>query len=382
MKPVSLDLFLQSLRGDDSDPDKTPSYEGKDPHIQDEPRCTTCRSKPSRHLLCCSRCRTAWYCNSACQKAHYASGHKVICVILDRELKLVEQLAAPLRNARQPESSEPQNLFETQVGSFDKALTQPYMTARRNLMESYCWHAAYVTDVKCVWEKALFHALEILRLNACGPANLLDETVFILLNLNRDDDAFAFIRHWVSIEERLNGLMLRHTQSQEGDWIYPREKNCRFFDVFQEFRYFNDHKVSMSFLVALLIIKLRIVATYDATCSSIDLAFGTTGGQRIQKMQMLVKEMLMDERFVNIESQRQQVERLVHVIHERNATMFPSILNPAPFLANSNRYQDNIRGSTGEALFALLYGTRCLVRVPGAKEMLEQRFGKNPSYNL
>ena len=75
-------------------------------------------------------------------------------------------------------------------------------------------------------------------------------------------------------------VLYRHVQSQEGEWIDPRNKNCRFLDIWDEFPNVNDRDVPLSFLVVLLIIKCRIVATYDATCISIDLAF--RGGQRIQ----------------------------------------------------------------------------------------------------
>ena len=92
--------------------------------------------------------------------------------------------------------------------------------------------------------------------------------------------------------------------------------------------------IQVAFFVALLIIKLRIVATYEATCGSIDLAFGTAGGKRIVEVQDVVKEMLVDESLVNIESQREQVKRLIKVIHRNNSTMLPAILNPVPLLMN------------------------------------------------
>ena len=110
-------------------------------------------------------------------------------------------------------------------------------------------------------------------------------------------------------------------------------------------------------------------------------AFGTTGGQRIQAVQSVVKEMLIDESLVNIESQRQQVERLIKVIHRNNATILPAILNPVP-LIKSRGLQGGVRISPDDSLFVLLYCIRCIARVPGAQALLEERFGKNPSYNL
>lgn len=209
-------------------------------------------------------------------------------------------------------------------------------------------------------------------------------TPFILLYLNRDDDAFDFIRYWEKAdfmrgEESIAELLRRHARSREGEWLYPREKNCRFLDFFEECPAANDKDVPLAFLVALLIIKLRLDAGYDATCQSIDLAFATTGGEHIQEVQVAVREMLIDSSVVDIDRQRQQVERLVNVIHRNNPSMLPSILDPLPLL--ERRPQSNIQGDPSDVYDTLNYCNRCFVRVPGAQLMLEQRFGERPSYN-
>lgn len=382
MHGMSVVEFQQSVR-DGSIFEKLPSYEGKDPFLEDEPVCATCfRGPTTTRLLCCSRCHTAWYCNSRCQKADYPL-HKEICVSIAQNLKRVEQRAVPLRNMRVRVLSE--NFFETQVGTFGRdPETSAYMEARGELAENYM-RAAYVADIKAVWDTAIFHILELLRLDATGPMNWLDLLPFMLLNVHRDDDTYTFIRYWMRIkvarEVNMIEAMRRHILSKEGDWIYPRAKNCRFLDIFDEFPNVNYRDVPLSFLVALLIIKCRIVATYDATCRSIDLAFGATGGQRIHVVQHLVKEMLIDEGFMNIESQRQQVDRLVNVIHRNNPSMLPAILNPTPLLRKEYP-QPRVEGEPSEASYVLTGSLRCFLRVPGAKEMLVQRFGENPTYNI
>ncbi|GAX17186.1 hypothetical protein FisN_10Lh034 [Fistulifera solaris] len=377
----SVASFLRSIRLDDSDPDKQPSYEGKDPRLQEVPCCATCHSRPAAKLLmCCSRCKTAWYCSKECQTADYESSHKSLCVSIARTLKQVQQRTVPLRSTIIDVFLEPQNFFESQVGLFGQFYqAQEYMTARRHLVELYV-QAANIVETKSVWEKALSHALELMRLDYRDVIETRYVIPFILLNLNRDDDAFDFIRYWMKIDlndrSKLFDLMNRHFESREGEWIYPRNQNCRFRDVFEECANVNDRKAPLAFLVALLIIKCRIVATYDATCGSMDLAFGTTSGQRIQEVQSTVKELILDGALVNIQSQRQQVERLLNVIQRRNAIILPAFLNPTPLLAKKWQNAPN------EALLVLLHGTGCFVRVPGAKAMLEERFGKEPSYNL
>lgn len=367
--------------------EKEPSYEGIDLCLQEIPWCATCHSRPEAGLLCCSRCHTAWYCNSNCQRAHYKSGHKQICLAVAKDLKKVEQLAIPLRNTPFDDDPEPQNIFETQIGRFSLGeQTRTYMFSRHELVESY-FHAAFDVEIKEVWEKALFHALVLLREDASDPRGMMFVTPFILLYLNRDDDAFDFIRYWVNVtfivdnQESVMELMGRHFQSKEGECFFPQEKNSRFQDIFEACPKSNEQDVLLAFLVALLIIKLRLIAAYDATSKSIDLAFDeTAGGHHIQEVKDAVKTMLIDEKVVNINSQRQQVERLVTVIDRNNPSMLPAILNPLPLL-NQSRPPPNIRGDPSKVYDIVNHCNRCFLRIPGAQLMLEQRYGPNPAYN-
>lgn len=273
--------YLQSLRNG-SYVDTSPPYDGIDPCFHEEPVCIHCLRKPAG-LLRCSRCQTAWYCNSSCQKADYEE-HKEICLCIAREVKLVERLAVPLRSIRLTLFSEPENLFETRVGTFAQVeRTRPYTTARGDLMETYM-RAAYAADIKDVWEIVLSHALELMRMDATGSEDVRYGTPFTLLNLHRDDDAFDFIRYWMKRngggEDVIAELLHLHAGSEEGDWLYPREKNCRFLDFFEECTNITERDMSLAYLVALLVIKLRIVAAHTGTRRAIDSAFETTGGQK------------------------------------------------------------------------------------------------------
>ena len=125
-------------------------------------------------------------------------------------------MAVQLRSIGLTRLSEPEN-----VGFFNQVLrTEPFMTARGDYMETYV-RAGHASDIKDVWEMALFHALELLRLDASGSTDALYVTPFILLNLHRDDDAFGFIRYWTKInivgEESILEEMYRHIHSQEGE---------------------------------------------------------------------------------------------------------------------------------------------------------------------
>jgi hypothetical protein len=268
-----------------------------------------------------------------------------------------------------------EDYFETQVSDFGNCPeTQMYLATRHALIDTY-ETAALEVKIREVCEKALFHALAVLRLDAGDGIETRYVTPFILLNLHRDDDAFDFIRYWMKItgQETTEEFWIR-LQTQEGEWTYQREKNCRFLDIYQEVPTANEHNVPLAFLMAILIIKLRIVATYDATCRSIDLAFQTTGGRHIHMIQNAVKDILLGDRVKMIENQRQQVERLINVIHDNNRYIFSLIVDPVPqitLVAPSDR----IRGRPSEAEFVLRYCIRCNSRIPGVMEMLERRFG-------
>ncbi len=366
--------------------EKDSPYEGIDTCLQEEPWCVTCHKRPESGLLCCSRCHTAWYCNSSCQKAHYKSGHREICLSVARDLKRVEEEIIPLRNTPFGDDPVPHNIFETEIGMFSEGPeAHRYMVARRELVESY-FQAAFDVEIKEVWEKALYHALVQLREALSDPRGMIYVTPFILLHLNRDDDAFDFVQYWVNLKyirgnESMMEIMNRHVQSKEGDFFYPRKTNSRFLDLFEQCPEADDQDVFLVFLVTILFIKLRLVAAYDATCQSLYVAFGeTTGGRHIQEVRLAVTEMLIDESLVNIDSQRQQVERLVNAIDRNNPSMLPALLNPLPLLTQS-RPPPDIRGDPSEAFDIVNYCNRCFSRIPGALKMLEERYGPNPTYN-
>lgn len=153
-----------------------------------------------------------------------------------------------------------------------------------------------------------------------------------------------------------------------------REKNCRYLDIFEERPALDDEDTPLAFLVALLVIKLRTFASYDATCQSVTMAFETTCGQRIQEVQTAVTDMLIVSQMVNIDSQRRQVERLINLFHRNNPSTLPAILNPHPILKR-RRPPTRVQGDPAEVYDLLNYCLICFLRVPSTNSsigMLEQ----------
>lgn len=276
-----------------------------------------------------------------------------------------------------------ENVFETDTGNFwvlDQ--TYAYMQASFVLVESY-WDAAYNSEVKELWEKALFHNLEHLRLGAADYMCVRLGTPFILLFLDRDDDACTFIEYWARSPAILldaNSIFDIHFNSKEGDWIYPRKPNCRYSDICDEIlNRTGIQEVKTFFLVALAIVKFRVVAEHDAVSQSVDLAFEGATGQRIQEVQSTVKDMLV-RKDIDMESQRQQLDRILDAIHLHNPSVLPAMINPTPITEQPCPHPVT-PGHPSEVYDTLAYSRRCLVQIPGALDILKERFGSNPVYN-
>ncbi|GAX29232.1 hypothetical protein FisN_28Lu091 [Fistulifera solaris] len=211
---------------------KTPYYDGKDTLLKQQPYCYACKDQIAG-LKRCSRCNVAWYCSAECQKKHFEI-HREVCKQVAKDRKNMEQEAVVIRNWYNEDTNAFENLLETRVGDFPSPDTHDYLEARHCLADDL-WDVAYDFGVKEVWEKSRFHYQELLRLDAKSPVLLRYRLPYILLYLNRDDEAFSYIRYWLNFDKLdEEEILTRHRQSREGEWLYPIEPNCRFLDIFQE----------------------------------------------------------------------------------------------------------------------------------------------------
>ena len=227
-----------------------------------------------------------------------------------------------------------------------------YSMALTNLADSY-WDAAYNCEIKVVWERALFHNLELLRLDAWCADVIRIRVPFILLYLNREDDAYAFTRYWLMIEDlNYDQILAPHRRSREGDWIYPIEPNCHYLDIRKECPKLEEVKSIVPYLVVLAIIKLRIVASHDATVRAVDF------------VRMLDRN--------DIPSQRQQVHQLFARIQHDEPCLLSTMLELGDQFQSheSTKMKDLTENYPYPINITLWYGLRVFVRVPGAVEIL------------
>ena len=92
---------------------------------------------------------------------------------------------------------------------------------------------AHETQTKEAWTLVAEHYLECLRLNLGDNNGLRFEFPFVLLRLNRDDDAYCFCRYWITFDDR-DDESGTHSSSQQGEWIYPKQEGCRYLDVVKD----------------------------------------------------------------------------------------------------------------------------------------------------
>ncbi|KAI0563653.1 hypothetical protein FGB62_36g116 [Gracilaria domingensis] len=244
---------------------------------------------------------------------------------------------------------------------------------------------AHWYEVAPLLEKVLKHRLELLRLIVSDNLGVRDVVPFTLLRLNQDARCAAFITHWVrrmcangSDEVSIDAL---HEQSAEGDWLYG-SADC-YDDVLETVPDADPGDVSIAMLIALCIIKLRIIAKYEVDRRQMDAFEATSAARQLNddSTQRITHSVMGAERQAErVAAQERLVERYLDIVHERNPTMLPSIINPGP-LKSCDAPPYYTPGKPSEAYYVLRGCNRLFVRVPGAEERLKRRFGSQPQYD-
>ncbi|GAX28084.1 hypothetical protein FisN_2Hu098 [Fistulifera solaris] len=275
-----------------------------------------------------------------------------------------------------------EDLFVTNAGLFwNLPEAQTYMETTYDAATAF-WGAAFDSNVKQVWEKVLDLFLEHMRLGANDQMGARYQVPFLLIALNRDDDAFSFCQYWLKINEVVDSnpetIFERHLHSREGDWIYPREKDCRYLDPLPLIAGRDMQSLVLPFLVAFVIIKLRIVAAHDSAVHCVKVALEGKSGQRIKEVQSLIEGMLT-RKDINIDRQREQIHELFDAIHLRNPSMLPAFINPMPLTMFPP--SDFTPGHPSEVVKILMECQKSFTEIPGALEILKDRFGSSPVYN-
>lgn len=329
--------------------------------------CEVCGQATSTR---CSRCKITCYCSKSCQKKDLTH-HKKLCKEIARLGAIVKQEEAKLSRLCWKEGADENPsaieagddttkcLLETHAGSFGPHGIQEtcvYISARAE-MAKHSNALGFSADRPTVpvWQKIANVHQECLRLNANDEPRVGCSFPFILLNCDRDEHAFVFARSRILFEQDWE----RHRHSKEGDWVYGN--GDVYSDIFQETE---DKKCGFSQLpgfVAILLVKLRLVAAFKA--------------KKKEGVEILDNE---ERQIRNV--QKEQIPDLLDVIHEANPTILPALINPIPLLSQGVP-RLAAPGTPSEAANVLIDAIGPFNRIAGAKNVLTKRFGSNPTYD-
>jgi hypothetical protein len=220
--------------------------------------------------------------------------------------------------------------------------------------------------------------MESLRLNANDTNGLRYGFPIALLRVNRDDDAYCFCRYWLTKTDEEDRQ--RRVSSNEGDWIYPREKDSRYKDIFAECGN-AEETIELRSLVSLAIIKMRLVAVHEARAKAIDAMASSDvaiGKEELEKERLRIMGSAEVEQ--TLSDQRRQLDKVLDLIHRRNEYLIPALLYPDP-LMEMNTMNVPRSGTPEEARAMLPYCHSVWKAIPGTDDYLEGRLGTSePDY--
>ena len=152
--------------------------------------------------------------------AHHAAS---FCSRLEEGINVLEHTMVPLRDSGVLSDAH-EVVKEQYAANLNGMLLDQlefYLATRSNLVDMY-WNTAYECDIQQVWNEALFHCDKLMKVDADYDLPTRIRVPFILLYLNRDDEAYAFFR------------AVRNERAIDTSQPCLVEPNCRYLDLFKE----------------------------------------------------------------------------------------------------------------------------------------------------
>ena len=211
------------------------------------PECPVCFSRSQ--VLLCDGCKAVSYCSTAHRFTHQPT-HKAVCITIKRSREVLEREEADLR-AHPGDVMLPVDVFNTAVGKFWGIYgTRDYMRARFEAVD-----ALLRLDTVAAVEQAVEHLTDMLRLNRSDNMGLRDIVPNLLLRLDREQDCYDFLKWWANFDND-GGY----------DWtdVTLPYLNIRDADAFEPINALSLRQLSLSQLVALTLLKLRLFLDLSA----------------------------------------------------------------------------------------------------------------------
>ena len=366
----------------------TLAYDGKNYSLIHNLSCFSCEKEeiPDK-LFTCSRCGISKYCSKDCQKEDFTL-HKKSCKQIKYLKDKLEILAEELHHQDDWDGRE-ENLFETSVGDF-WGLDDPrdYCCTRLELADEIL-HVAHDYERISIFDIAISHYLELMRLSHSDNQGCRSRTPFILLSMDRDDDAYNFIKWWESVPGS-DYDWGDPPPVREGEWSYLTNQN-RYEDMFTvcDKLYSGElcSDMDLCFLAALALIKFRILAKHEQRLKEYEALLPhmerLSVGNTLTNVLHIIKEKLVgDKDWIKLmREQEDHLNKYLEMIQKSNKTFLPAVVNPAPLRSQPcpGEYSE---GSVEEAWLTLDYSWKLFHITPGAVQRIKGIVGNNPQYDI
>jgi len=338
--------------------------------------------------LKCSRCRVVHYCSKKCQKVHFPT-HRAECKEISDMRARVSALNVALRGGEIPDW-DGNEYVDWSTGVRIDYFSPPYLGNWWGHLEprDYCRavHSlselirdiAWDSEVESLWMKCLNLKLDLLRCNISDNQGIRSEVPYVLLYLNKDDECLRFIK-WSSYNYRYKYARGYGHDSElspvweEGLFVYDEAGGDRFDDIFpfiddegvkipgvdmESYGVLINHCVSSrevylepSFLVALIVIKLRIVVHLEVQLH-LALKENSAADTTSIGVQLAQQKRLLDKYHHMIYAKNKYI---LHIFGSEDNLRF-MIQQGSPRYFSSN--------SPEEAFFLMKYYTRHIARIP------------------
>lgn len=237
---------------------------------------------------------------------------------------------------------------------------------------------AYVYNVRPLYAKTLSAWLDVFCYSPRNRYVALGAVVALMLCMNQDDECFAFIANYVRARDQPAAFVIRKKTCIK--WLSDHSEK-KLNDLLS-FPHTDGHTFDPLLLTAMCIIKLRIIAAYDARLHTFQVFADTDKGKKLGDCLALVRKWCLGDDGIDdvIAQQHSHIERYLHLIHAQNATVLPALLDPTPLLAQPEP-DDVFCGAPSEAWYTISNLHRLFVRIPGALQRVQEIVGTVTEYN-
>ncbi len=225
------------------------------------------------------------------------------------------------------------------------------------------------------------HYLELLRLNHSDNQGIRHKVPFLLLSLNRDEDAYNFIKWWETIDPEGNYDWGEPPASQEGEWMYLKSQ-----DTQEDLLKIAKDVDCLPFLAALVLIKARIILKYETAKSEFDtfeevLQSGSSSGQ---KLLCALPAMMKIKRYLGsndaiLHEQKEQLEKYLDIIQKNNPFFLKAVVNPG-LMMNMKPPEYIEIGTVSEVYELIDYCKILFAKRRIAMDSAIKRVGNNPTF--